>query len=252
MGASPVDRARAVIVFPFAFEEWASYIHLEDRHDLDAQAYEKYHGFAKPVFLGEDRYEQDIGADVDPAHMRYWQRRLFWAWLLTGGSTNYGGRWWGLHPYSRTGERPATIFWHAKHIRLSGALTGLDSVLYIREYFAKRQIELSGFEPEQRLVADAEAASGVRSPKLMRRGDDEFLIYHPNAAEDGIDAHADAARAARLRIDLRSVHGRFATEWYRAEDGAFQAGVFTEGGAYREFTSPWTGADVVLRLLQVR
>ncbi|MGH8247828.1 MAG: hypothetical protein ACREUU_15520, partial [Gammaproteobacteria bacterium] len=74
----------------------------------------------------------------------------------------------------------------------------------------------------------------------------------PNAAEDGKDAHADVTKAARQRIDLRSIQGRFSAEWYRAEDGAVQGGGFVDGGAYREFTSPWTGADVVLRLLRVR
>lgn len=91
------------VEFYFADEPWATYIHLEDAYDLGAAQYEKYHRFAKPVFLGEDRYEHDY-PDRDPTDMRYFQRRLFWAWLLSGGSANYGGRWWSVVPYSQTGR----------------------------------------------------------------------------------------------------------------------------------------------------
>ena len=94
------------VPFYFGGEDWATYVHIEHAHDLGAAEYGKYHAFAKPVFLGEDRYEQDHGTRLDPTHMAYWQRRLFWSWLLTGGSANYGGRWWTVHPYSQTGNRP--------------------------------------------------------------------------------------------------------------------------------------------------
>lgn len=86
----------------------ATYIHIEHAHDLGAAQYAPYHAFAKPVFLGEDRYEQDH-AERDPLHMRYWQRRLFWSWLLSGGSTNYGGRWWVVQPYGETRGKPTTV-----------------------------------------------------------------------------------------------------------------------------------------------
>jgi hypothetical protein len=60
----------------------------------------------------------------------------------------------------------------------------------------------------------------------------------------------DAARAARLQIDLRKAAGTFAVEWYRAEDGASRDGGLIEAGGKRELTAPWRGADVVVRLQQ--
>ena len=84
----------------------------------------------------------------------------------------------------------------------------------------------------------------------MRRGQEEFLIFHPNAAADGQESKVDASRQASLRLDLRGSSGRFAVEWYRAEDGAVHDGGTVEGGEQRDLTSPWTGSDVVLRLLK--
>lgn len=238
------------VPFFFGDEDWATYIHLEHAHDLGAGQYAPYDGFAKPVFLGEDRYEQDHGARLDPRHMKYWQRRLFWAWLLSGGSTNYGGRWWAVQPYTTTGTTP-TAYHKRPNVTFRAALTGLDSVRPIRDYFESRGIALSDFEPEHKLVGDADGAKDARAPRLMRRGLVEFLIYHPNAASDGQDAQVDATRAARLRVDLSQARGRFAVEWYRAEDGKAEEGGSIDGGKAVELAAPWPGADVVLRIRRV-
>ena len=234
--------------FFFGDEDWATYIHIEHAHDLGALEYSKYHSMVKPVFLGEDRYEQDHGPRLDPVHMRYWQRRQFWAWLLSGGSTNYGGRWWAVQPYGETGTRTAT--YHKRmDVTFRTALTGLDSVRHIRDYFERRAIDLGEFEPEHAFAEDVDGRKGAQSPRLMRRGQNEFLVYHPHAAADEQAAHVTAAQPARLRLNLREAQGPFAVEWYRAEDGQVRKGDEITGGDWRELTAPWTGADVVVRLL---
>lgn len=234
--------------FFFGGEDWATYIHIEHAHDLGALQYGQYHAFAKPVFLGEDRYEQDHGPRLDPGHMRYWQRRLFWAWLLSGGSANYGGRWWAVHPYTATGTRTAT--YHGRpNFTFHAALTGLDSVRPIRDYFEQRGIDLGQFVPDHALVEDADGRIAAQAPKLMRRGNDEFLAYHPHAATDEQAAQVTANTAARLWLDLHTAPGTFTVEWYRAEDGRSQADADVSGGDRRELTAPWTSADVVVRLL---
>lgn len=239
------------VAFHFENEDWATYIHLEDDYDLAASKCARYHAAAKPVFLGEDRYEHDHPQTRDPRDMRYFQRRLFWAWLLSGGSANYGGRWWCLHPYSQTGRRPAPSV-HHKEFTYKALLTGLDSVKVIRDYFETRRIELSDFAPDHALATDPDGAPATRAPKLMRRGRDEFLIYHPNAAADRQDAKVDANRTARLRLDLREVTGSFTVEWYRAADGATHGGGIVEGGRMADMAAPWPGHDVVLRLNKAR
>lgn len=235
--------------FVFGDEDWVDYIHIEHEHDLGAQQYSQYHELAKPVFLGEDRYEQDHGASRDPLHMRYWQRRLFWTWLLSGGSANYGGRWWTVHPYSQTGSRSSTN--HKRpNVTFREQLTGLDSVRAIQDYFEQREIDLGDFEPHHGLVEDTDGRIGAQSPRLMRSARNEFLVYHPHAAGDAQDAHPTGDRPARLRIDLRHTSGRFNVEWFRAEDGESQAGDVVMGGDWRELASPWSGADVVVRLVR--
>lgn len=234
------------VPFHFGGEDWATYIHIEHKHDLGAQEYGRYHAYAKPVFLGEDRYEQDHGPRLDPMHMREWQRRLFWAWLLSGGSTNYGGRWWAVQPYAETGAR-ATTYHKRPAVTFTQPLTGLDSVKAIRDYFPMRQIDLGEFQPDHALAG---AEQSGRAPKVMRRRLDEFLVYHPNAAEDGQGARVDPAATAKLRLDLRTANGDFQVEWYRAEDGQAQPQGHIQGGDFVELRAPWAGKDVVLRLLR--
>jgi hypothetical protein len=238
-----------LVEFAFPEDDWVTYLHLEHKHDLSATQAAKYAPYRKPVFLGEDRYEQDHGTRLDPTHMAYWQRRLFWSWLLAGGSTNYGGRWWTVHPYCQTGNRP-TFRPTKPDLPFTAALTGLDSVKPIRDYFEQRRIELSDFEPHDALVKDAAGAVGVRAPKLMSRGEQEFLIYHPHAAEDDQHARPLDSRVATVAIDLRNATGSFAVEWYRAADGVAQAGEPVSGGDWRELVAPWQGHDCVVRILQ--
>jgi hypothetical protein len=238
------------IPFYFGGEDWATYIHIEHAHDLGALEYARYQAFNKPVFLGEDRYEQDHGPKLDPMNMTYWQRRLFWAWLLSGGSANYGGRWWAVQPYSETGTRTATFHKRPDHT-FREALTGLDSVRLIREYFEKRAIDLGDWTPDHALVVDGDGATGARAPRALRRGQDEFLIYHPNATADGQQAQV-AANAPRLVVDLSAATGTYAGEWFRAESGESRmADEHIHGGQRVTLTAPWPAADVVVRLVRV-
>ena len=237
------------IDFFFSDEDWATYIHVEDAYDVGAAQYEKYHRYAKPVFLGEDRYEHDHLA-LDPVDMRYFQRRLFWAWSLAGGSANYGGRWWVLLPYSKTGHTPSPINTRPAnkgHV-FTAQLTGLDSVKFIRDYFTTRKIELSDFEPDHALVNDPEVKEATRAPKLMRRGQQEFLIYHPNAAADDRNTRADESKTPSVILDLSAASGKFSVEWYRAADGTAQPGGVIDGGKSQTLRSPWRGQDCVVRL----
>jgi len=241
------------VEFAFPDEDWVTYLHLEHQHDLGGSLALKYAGHHKPVFLGEDRYEQDHGARLDPAHMDYWQRRLFWSWLLAGGSANYGGRWWCLQPYSQTGSHPSSR--PEKSVpanTFTTQLTGLDSVKAIRDYFEQRHIELSDFEPDDALVKDAAGATGASAPKLTRRRHAEFLIYHPDAAPalDAQHTQPAADKPAGLVVDLSAAGGEFSVEWMRAADGVVQAGEPVSGGGQRPLVAPWKGQDCVVRLLQ--
>lgn len=236
------------VSFAFGDDDWATYIHIEHEHDLGALEYERYHEFGKPVFLGEDRYEQDHGPRRDPAHMRAWQRRLFWAWLLSGGSANYGGRWWTVQPYGETGARAAS--YHKRpQMTFTEPLTGLDSVRFIHDYFARTRIDLGEFSLASGLVSDLDGRGGMNGPKLMRRGNEEYLLYHPNAtSSDGRTARPEEAMRVRVRLDLTAAPERLQVEWFRAGDGVIADGGTVPGGTLVELVAPWGGADVVARL----
>ncbi|MBI5831278.1 MAG: DUF5060 domain-containing protein [Armatimonadetes bacterium] len=246
LSAGPVRRAG----FPFtspADRQWCSYVHIEDANAVgaDAIAERGLRDVPLHIWMAEDYYEQDHGHYADA---RYFFRWLLWSWLLSGGSGNYGGRWGTTHPYSQTG-RPDLVWvgWEGTYTGLQ--LTGLDSVPYIRAYFADRAIDLGLFVPDDQLAADLDGRAGKHRPKVMRRANAEYVVYHPNAAGDGREARVDA-KPARLSLDLKASPGRFAVEWYRALDGRAQVGDAVTGGAMREFTAPWPGQDVVLRLLR--
>ncbi|MBZ0298025.1 MAG: LamG domain-containing protein, partial [Anaerolineae bacterium] len=234
---------------PFCFDanetDWVSYIHLQGSHELDALWADDYNDRPVHVFLAEDYYEQDH-PDYHPRNPAYFQRWLFWSWLLSGGSANYGGRYWVIHPYSQTATLPFThrgIEW--------GALSGLDSVIYIRQFFEERGISLVQFTPDKQLVRDLNGENDIRRPQATVRGDlEEAIIYHPNAVTSRARAAVHPDQPARMTVDLSAAPNMFDVEWYRAADGLAQTGERLAGGAVREVTSPWVGYDVVLHLIK--
>lgn len=154
-----------------------------------------------------------------------------------------------MHPYGQTGNRP-TCRPTKPALRFTAALKGLDSVKPICEYFIKRQIELSDFEPNDALVKDVAGAAGIRAPRLMSRGKQEFLIYHPHVAEDGQHARPRDAQTVAVAVDLRKATGTYAVEWYRAADGIAQASEPISGGGWRQLTALWKGHDCIVQLRQ--
>ena len=237
--------------FPFTSVDdlkWCSYIYIEDANAVGADQIQQFNFDPVPlhVWMGEDYYEQDHGHYEDP---RFFFRWLFWSWLLSGGSANYCGRWGPIDPYSLTGRRDRP--WQGidgNTIYTGEQLVGLDSVPYIASYFKDRNIDLGLFQPNDGRASDLDGRKGRLRPKLMERGHNEFLVYHPNAAADDKASHVDQARTVRMRIDLKNAPGTFQIEWFRPYDGFAQKAGAVEGGVEREFVAPWKGQDVVLRL----
>jgi hypothetical protein len=227
--------------------DWVSYIHIQGQHALGAATIKQYADYPLHVFLGEDQYEQNHVSRY-PRHPAYFQRWLFWSWLLSGGSANYGGRYPVIHPYKQTGELAFSL----EGRDYTARLTGLDSAPYIQSYFVDRQIDLSLFQPDDSLVSDlAERDDAIRQPELMRRDNEEFIIYNANAAQVGRSAQPDPDVRPGVSLDLRGVEGDFTVEWYRPGDGAAEAGENISGGDRVELVSPWRGEDFVLRLVAV-
>lgn len=254
--------------FPFLTSsdfEWVDYINIQDSNGPGAEQIRKYRLEDIPlhVMLGEDYYEQDHG---DPpsgySDPRFYMRWSFWSWILSGGSYTYGGRWGVVHPYSQTGRADLAWTGAGKKNYTGHPLAGLDSVPYIGTYFRDRKIDLGFFIPNDVMVTNFGLPTGhAWRPKLMRRGMEEFLIYHPNASPGSAPgprgvrgastATVNPANTASMKIDLTSVQGTYRVEWYRPQDGVVKNSGIVQGGGQRDLVAPWRGYDVVLRLTRV-
>ena len=241
--------------FPFTTPSdlnWVGYISFQDSGGPGASQLKTYRFDTVPLHVQfcEDYYEQDYGGPPsgysDP---RFYIRWSFWSWILSGGSYTYGGRWGVIHPYTQTGS-PNLRWIGAGGVNYTGyQLHGLDSTPYIWSYFRDRNIDLSLFQPNDNLVTSFAIKPGYSwRPKLMQRGASEFIVYNPNAGSEGQSATVEPTITASMTIDLTSAPGTFQVEWYRPHDGVAQSGGTITGGGLRNFTAPWQGYDVVLRL----
>ncbi len=255
-------------VNPFTLEsdwrQWHTYLHIEKYSEIDCAVCDRY-GAPVHFYYGEDWYEQgplDNRHRLNPVDPRYYYRRLFWSVLLSGGSPNYGGRYPVLHSYTQTGRLK---FRASREQAYEDALTGLDDVAPIRRFLETRSIDLALFEPDDAAVETVPASDGPDRAQCARRGRDEYLVYLPCAApgersggaedspeaEGRLRARVDPQRTPSVRIDLREAEGKFAVEWYRAHDGVVKRSGPVAAGAILTLTSPWKGADVVVRLYKV-
>ncbi len=227
---------------PFPDAPWNTYLHLETAAALPADQIDRHAAWPQHVFNGEDQYEYPASTRrreandgeeppsrrLESDHARYFYRWLFWSWLLSGGSANYGTADWNhLKPYETT------------------AYTGLDSVRHILPYFTDRKIDPAHWTPDDARAWDAEGATDDRKVQAMRHGTRELLVYHPHAAQAGL-APVLKTGAAKLRADLRGFPETLAVEWFRAHDGVAQSGGTVAGGDVVELVAPWEGHDVVL------
>ena len=230
---------------------WLDYVSIQDPDGPGATQIQKFNLQSVPVQieLGEDIYEESSRTYSDP---RFYFRWGEWSWILSGGAYNYGGRWETIHPYSQTGRTDLRYVDSSSGINWTGQqLRGLDSNAYVWPYFQSRNIDLSLFQPNDSLVtAWAMLPGDTWRPKLARRGNEEFLVYDPNAFSEGAAADVDQTRIASMTMDLTSVSGNFVVEWYRPYDGVAQNGGTAQGGGSLTFVAPWQGYDVVLRIVK--
>lgn len=251
-------------LYPFVSNEdqqWSTYIHIENNYNVSASNADEYASIPAHVFAGEDRYEHDY-VDMEPRFPQYYYRRLFWSWLLSGGSANYAGRYPYIHPYTQTGALPAVV----QGARYDRKLVGADSIKYIKSFFAKHNISLDGWRPCDNIVYKE---SGIfnkieglfrknsRRVKCIRsERNKEILLYHPNAQEgfeeEGFEAerriNVNAERTAEVWIKLADVGGPLNVTWMRAENGEIRNGEQLNDNQEAHIKAPWRGSDVVVYL----
>jgi hypothetical protein len=227
------------MTFPFTSGSdltWVGRVSLQEQFGNKAEVIHRYESIPLPIALADDWQEGYVPAPGF-ANPRYYYRWSFWSWMLSGGSAAHGSYYATDPPYSTSGY------------------TGLDSVPHLWKYFKDRNIDLGLFQPDPGLMSDnrpgAAQANDAESMEVMRRGDSEFIVYHPNySVGNQGGATLDPNVAAGMRIDLSSYPGTYQVEWYRPHDGLAQTAGTVSGAAVRDFTAPWVGYDAVMRLLR--
>ncbi|HYR91037.1 MAG TPA: fibronectin type III domain-containing protein [Terriglobia bacterium] len=229
---------------------WLDYVSLQDPNGPGANQIQNFSLGNVPLLIQlEDVDEQSSLTYSDP---RFYFRWGMWSWIMSGGAYSYGGRWETIQPYYQTGRSDLLYVDSLSGMNWTGTqLHGLDSTAYIWPYLQSRNIDLSLFQPNDNLVtAWAMRPGDVWRPKLMRRGNEEFLVYDPHAFSEGPAADVDQTRVASMTIDFTSVSNNFVVEWYRPYDGVTQNSGSVQGGTSRTFIAPWQGYDVVLRIIK--
>ena len=248
---------------------WHNYIHQERYSQLDAEVIDGFSPYPVHTFLGEDWYEDftgDTGVSItDPA---YYYRRLFWSALLSGGSPAYGGYYQDIIPYSES------------------SYTGLDDIEFIKEFIEINNLDLAEFTPDDdnvkmrddQIVGEG-GNNGPSRVQCSRKGDNEFIIYHPNATDgellidyspelidpgsriaetssasiSRIQATPDTAKTPGLQVNLSGeASGKeYSVTWYRVTNGEYADGGSISGIGWTLLDSPWLGEDVLLYLKEI-
>lgn len=196
------------------------FLHFETRDALEADPTKVGAKNGKYAWCGEDRYSTWI----PPTFKNYFFRRLMWAWILSGGSACYGGDW----------DNAGTLHF-----------TGTDHIKYINPFFNSRGIDMGLFKEDDAAVSNPADSKAEHRVQLARRGNAEFIMYHPNNVGSGGDVNAGSSKP-KMVVNLPA--GNFSVEWYNPRSGGKSTAGTVAGGSKVTFTAPFTG-DAVLRLL---
>lgn len=197
--------------YSFVDAPWSDIVTLEDLDQVEGALIGEYlkKGNA-PVIVDEDRYE----LYRQPAHPRYFFRRLMWASLLSGGSATYGG----LKTYEAFDGELAGVQGYFDH---SDTLEGADDFLHIRRFFKNTGLSLAGMRPDDQALS-IEPAQG----KCMHGGD-TYMIYLANP-DDRVPETANAGTKPPVVI-LKLPEDTFGLRWFNPSNGSWQDGGSVRG-----------------------
>ncbi len=239
--------------YPTAVMDESTYIHTETAWDVSAQRADQYAAIDMHVFNGEDYYEQDRVTN-NPADPKYFYRRLFLSNLLSGGSSNYGGRFSLTHPYGLTAVRDYANKW-GDYTYTTG-LVGLDEIGHIENFFTSHGIDLSGYTANDARASHVSppasgTGTGINRLQCAENPGVGYIVYDPNCnITNGRDATLYTSRRPAIRLNLADAN-TYSVTWVRPRDGVSAPGGTVTGGANVDLQSPWTGSDVLLYLSAV-
>ncbi len=195
--------------YDFAAAPWSNIVTLEDLDQVTgALLLEHRARVRQPAVLDEDRYEYWR----NPAHDRYFFRRLVWASLLSGGHATYGGLR-TYEPYDGGPTRGVQGYFDANR---AGALEqGAHDFRRVHAFFRESGLTMVGMEPD-----DAFCGADPLRWKCARSAD-AFLLYLANPS--GRAPADDAPAEAPPEVSFTLPEGAFAARWFHPSTGLWYA-----------------------------
>ena len=200
--------------YSFPNAEWSDIVTLEDLDQVHGQIILDYRQkTTAPVINDEDRYEHYRA----PQNPRYFFRRLFWASLLSGGHTTYGGL--STHEAYDTDLKGMQGYHQAAR---AGKLKGANDLIHIHTFFNDTGLSLTNFTPNDALVGN--------NPLQYKcaHTNDTYLIYLANPS--GNTPETDDVGETIPSVTIHLPEGQYTTRWYQPTTGIWQTAYETFGG----------------------
>ena len=185
--------------YDFVGCEWSDLVTLEDIDQTDGRIILEYRTKAScPIVNDEDRYE----TYREPAHPRYFFRRLFWSNLLSGGHATYGSTR-TFEPHN--GELQG-IYGYYDACRDGKLKDGAHDFNAIHQFFPDTKMTMVGMIPDDSAVGD--------TPNVAKcaRTETTWIVYLANPS--GSEPETDEAGSEPPPVALSLPAGDYTGRWY--------------------------------------
>lgn len=221
--------------YAFIEDSWSDVITIEDIDQVDGRKVLEYRILGTdPVVLDEDRYENWR----NPAHDRYFFRRLMWSNLLSGGHPTYGG----IRTYEsyRDTLTPRGIMGYFSANDFGLLEEGAHDFIYIHRFFADKDLDLVQWIPSDSLAGKDPAVT-----KCARKGNN-YIIYLQNPDDPVNHEKANVSESIpEVVIDLKEAE--YVAAWFCTESGTWYKTDTIRGKEQIKLPAPG-GKDWVLYL----
>ena len=216
--------------YSFVDEPWSDIITLEDLDQVGGEIILDYRKKGTdPVVNDEDRYE----TYRNPQHNRYFNRRLMWASLLSGGHATYGG----LRTFEPYDGDLKGVQGYDDAVRAGKLDRGADDFIHIHRFFADSGLTLVGMIPDDDLVG----SDPLRWKCIHNENIHIIYLANPSGDTPETDDASDAVPDVTVSLPEEQV----SVAWFNPSSGAWQQDDDCNGGR-RVFTAPGSGDWVLL------
>jgi len=221
--------------YSFVNEPWSDIITIEDLDEVAGGVILHFRQLGDdPVINDEDRYE----LYREPAHPRYFFRRLMWSSLFSGGATTYGG----LKTYEPYDGDLRGVQGYADAVKAGKLVGGAQDFRHIHTFFEETGLTLVQMEP-----ADAMVGYQPHCFKCIQ-DEERILVYLQNP--DALEPQKANVAKTQATVEILLPLNAYTVRWYQPTSGQWvedaEVREITGQGKCR-VTAPFAG-DAVLYL----